>query len=775
MYLCGHNRKLNIKMFTTLVYFCFFSFSTYAASDHDVEILSADIAAMTEFTVDSKSDGIVMSLAVDGEAISFDLVENKKLVSELQSFSGNAEFNLYRGKISGVENSWARFTNNNGKMSGAYFDGANLFFVSQPETVENEIVHSLPQYRPADSLVVYNANDVKHSGVCALEGHASNSEFNYQEYTAQLNDMTSAAASSVLQVALHADLAFAGGTSASDQDDAVLEMLTEMNIVDGIFSGQLGLEISVISTDVFDDHSAIPESMTDAEDMVYQYRTFVRNETTNPGISHLFTGKDLNGGTIGIAFVGAVCGSSAVGLTQRYNTRTALVAAHEIGHNMGAPHDGDSRFACGSASNTFLMNPSINGSNQFSDCSLSVMTPFLNRSCILDNEIAPTIDSTANLIGEANQAYNYDADNTVSASGTGPISFALLNGPTGMTVSEEGLVTWTPTLQQVGLNFIEISASNAVGSGTQTFEVMVSPPPLPYINFNDYTVTAYGGTKQDRSGFVGVQQSGLALRLEGNRWQKIEFPYEITPNTVIEFDFESENMGEIHGIGFNDDEAIQSNTLFNVSGTQSWGINTQSYTANGIQRFTIPVGEFYTGAVNYLYFVMDNDVPDPLSDSTFSNILIYEREVIEVEPLNFNDLEITLFKDNQNIVGFHEVLDEGATLRLEGNIWRKVGFNHVIEADTVLEFEFKSNSQGEIHGIGFNTNGSLTSGKTFQLFGTQNYANRDFTYTGNGEFETFSIPIGQFYIGPIEWLRFIMDNDVDNPDSESVFKNIVIK
>lgn len=772
MYLCGHNRKLNIKMFTTLVYFCFFSFSTYAASDHDVEILSADMAAMTEFTVDSKSDGIVMSLAVDGEAISFDLVENKKLVSELQSFSGNAEFNLYRGKISGVENSWARFTNNNGKMSGAYFDGANLFFVSQPETVENEIVHSLPQYRPADSLVVYNANDVKHSGVCALEGHASNSEFNYQEYTAQLNDMTSAAASSVLQVALHADLAFAGGTSASDQDDAVLEMLTEMNIVDGIFSGQLGLEISVISTDVFDDHSAIPESMTDAEDMVYQYRTFVRNETTNPGISHLFTGKDLNGGTIGIAFVGAVCGSSAVGLTQRYNTRTALVAAHEIGHNMGAPHDGDSRFACGSASNTFLMNPSINGSNQFSDCSLSVMTPFLNRSCILDNEIAPTIDSSPSLMAQVSEAYVYDNDNTVSAAGSGNIVFSLTNGPVGMTVSSDGLVAWTPQLDQVGLNSVEITATNAFGADSQLFEVEVLAPPLPYIDLSQLTISSFG-SNQDKTGFVGLTADGFGIILEGNRWKKVDFVYEITPNTVLEFDFQSEAIGEIHGIGLDNDNTYQSSRTFNVFGTQDWGRQTYRYTGDGeSQRIQIPIGQFYTGTVNHLYFVMDNDVAVPVSHSQFSNILVYEGEAA---PVDFNEYEISPFGKNQNFEGFEEILEDGAAMRLEGNIWRKIRIDQVIDEDSVLEFEFKTSSEGEIHGIGFNTSSSVNSSRTFQLYGTQNWSIRDFTYTGNGEYQKFTIPIGEYYTGTFAWLFFAMDNDVANPTSEGVFRNVIIK
>lgn len=772
MLLCGIIRKRSIQMFLTLISLSLLSLSSFAASDHDVEILSAEFAAMTEFQIDSTSDGVLMSLDINSVTFEFDLTENKRLTSELQNAPQNAEFTLYRGTLRGAENSWARFSLNNGKVSGAYFDGTDLFFVSQPEAVENELAGNILQFRPADSLVVYNANDVVHSGVCALEDHSTDSEFNYQRYSEQLDDMTSSAAASVLQVSIVADLPFAGGTSASEQADAVTEMLTEMNIVDGIFSGQLGLEISVVSTEVFDDHSAIPANMTDAEELIFQYRTYVRNETSNPGVSHLFTGKNLDSNTIGIAFVGAVCGSSAVGVTQRFNTRTALVAAHEIGHNMGAQHDGDSRFACAGVGNTFLMNPSINGSDQFSDCSLSVMTPLLSRSCILDNDIAPTIDSSANLLAEVGAAYSYDGDNTVNAAGSGPITFSLLDGPSGMTVSESGLVTWTPTIDQVGINSVQISANNSFGSNSQSFDVEVQGPALPYVNFNDRTISSFG-SNQDKVGFVGIELDGIAIRLEGNRWKKIDFPYEITANTVLEFDFQSDATGEIHGIGMDTDNTYESTRTFSVFGSQNWGRQNFRYSGSGdVERIKIPIGKFYTGEMNFMYFVMDNDVASPNSNSQFSNILVYEGEA---GPINFNEFEITPFGKNQNLAGFSEVLDDGLTLRVEGNIWRKIPISKTINAESVLEFEFKSNSEGEIHGIGFNTNSSVNSGRTFQLMGTQTWGNRDFTYTGNGEFQKFTIPIGGYYTGTFRWLFFAMDNDVDNPTSESVFRNVIIK
>lgn len=58
--------------------------------------------------------------------------------------------------------------------------------------------------------------------------------------------------------------------------------------------------------------------------------------------AHLFTGKDLLDGVLGLAYVGVVCSDPeySTGLTQHYDTALDyLVFAHEMGHNLGAEHD----------------------------------------------------------------------------------------------------------------------------------------------------------------------------------------------------------------------------------------------------------------------------------------------------------------------------------------------------------------------------------------------------------------------------------------------------
>ncbi len=161
------------------------------------------------------------------------------------------------------------------------------------------------------------------------------------------------------------------GTEAQARD----EILRRLNNVDGIFSSQLGIEISVPSIDIGDSLSAT----TSASSLLNELGD-LRKRSPNlysRGLTHLFTGRNLDGTTVGIAFVGSVCDRQyGAGLTESSNTRwvESLIAAHEIGHSFGAPHDGDASQACGSTpTGSYLMSPSINGSDKFSACSLNIM------------------------------------------------------------------------------------------------------------------------------------------------------------------------------------------------------------------------------------------------------------------------------------------------------------------------------------------------------------------------------------------------------------------
>jgi hypothetical protein len=81
----------------------------------------------------------------------------------------------------------------------------------------------------------------------------------------------------------------------------------------------------------------------------------------------------------------------------------------------------------------------------------------------------PTINSTAVTAGSVNQAYSYQA----TATGTAPITWSLVSGPSGMTIgSSTGLVAWTPSAP--GSFPVMIRASNSAGSADQSYTINVT-------------------------------------------------------------------------------------------------------------------------------------------------------------------------------------------------------------------------------------------------------------------------------------------------------------
>jgi hypothetical protein len=147
------------------------------------------------------------------------------------------------------------------------------------------------------------------------------------------------------------------------------------------------------------------------------------------------------------------------------------------------------------------------------------------------------------------------------------------------------------------------------------------------INFNDYTLSSPYGVSQDSpsTGSVIVEDSGRRLWMSGNRWQVIDFDYTVTANTILEFTFKSSIQGEVQGVGFDNYNTTGPSGagMFNVGGTQAWGIQDYQY-QGGIKTFYIPVGDHFTGSFDRLVFSNDDDL-NKVGSSKISNIRIYER------------------------------------------------------------------------------------------------------------------------------------------------------
>jgi hypothetical protein len=161
-----------------------------------------------------------------------------------------------------------------------------------------------------------------------------------------------------------------------------------------------------------------PYTTTDPQSLLFEFRNhwYANHAGVDRDMAHLFTGKNLDGSTIGIAWIGAVCSTYSYGLSQAdfsstFASTTDLVA-HEAGHNWGANH-----CACSS----YTMNPSITSSNRFNpDVTIPAIVSFRDSRTCLDDQATPPPADPADLAAAAASPSEMDlswSDHAVSESG----------------------------------------------------------------------------------------------------------------------------------------------------------------------------------------------------------------------------------------------------------------------------------------------------------------------------------------------------------------------
>lgn len=184
-----------------------------------------------------------------------------------------------------------------------------------------------------------------------------------------------------------------------EQSNAVIASL--INATEAIYNRQLGLRFRIVKQHVYADAS--PYGTTDAGMLLSAFTRNAEN-AANLGIDpntfhqdvdlkHLFTGKDIDGSIIGIAYIGVLCAvpTLSYGITQHYmEAANAGIFAHELGHNFGAGHDSSTRDG--------LMFPSISipPAQKFSEVSLGEISGHLSKygSCISLEQMTPRSDVT---------------------------------------------------------------------------------------------------------------------------------------------------------------------------------------------------------------------------------------------------------------------------------------------------------------------------------------------------------------------------------------------
>ena len=377
----------------------------------------------------------------------------------------------YKGSVLGRDDAQARFTVDDGTFEG--------LIVTPEERYMVEPMHKYSATADATDFVLYRSSDVIEGQEGAGEGPIDYElRRTVEDVAPRVNDeMLAPEAVTVtvhdIELSTEADYEYVaglGGTSQAAND----EIMNVMNMVEGIYQSQLDLTFTIVFQHTWPANNdpyavttpggcynnvicgpnpgpLVPRGILN-EFMEYWNTNYpAGGGANNPkrDLAHMWTGKDVDSSTIGLAWIGVVCQSPtySYGFSQRIATAPVkyAVTAHEIGHNFNALHS-DGQAGC---TNT-IMNGMSSPNSVLQFCPFS------------DNQITTYVNAHSGCLTTVNNTCTY----TISPTSK---SFTSTGGSDRVTVTTTAGCNWTAVSNNA---WITITAgASGTGSGAVSYTV----------------------------------------------------------------------------------------------------------------------------------------------------------------------------------------------------------------------------------------------------------------------------------------------------------------
>ena len=554
-----------------------------------------------------------------GRRFDLQLEPNTSLLSAEQRASIDSSIGVYRGRLAGNPNSWARIVTRDGVPAGLIWDGTEMLAIERPE--QSVVTTTEPViFRLADMVMEEGTMS------CAVGPGAKSGATMYEAMVGELRTAQAQGAVEEIEIGLVADSSFASGRADAQQD-----VLDRMNNVDGIYSSELGIQVTVPIVEVFDANNDPFTSTLDSGDLLTELSTYRRNNTSQSdrGLTHLFTGRNLDGSTVGIAYVNALCSRFfGVGLSEgrRGTTTDSLIAAHEIGHNFGANHDGDSGGSCpNEPNNQFIMAASVNGNNTFSPCSKTIMRDIADlASCIVplasvDVSINSSGQPIAILLGRALNL-TFEVPNGGSEAATGVTVDVTLPSSVSFVAAAASQGNFTQGAGTVSFNIGTVPAFSAA-----TVTVTVSTDAVGVASFSAMVSAANDGnlTNNDDIHLVNIDPA-VDLVVTPPSGVSVNVNNSATANVTVQNTSILGATGITASItldaGIRPDSASWTAGSCTVNGQQI-DCTAASIAAQSSSTLSVGVTGVSTGSIGYTVAVDSVEIDSDDSDNTVSGVI----------------------------------------------------------------------------------------------------------------------------------------------------------